>query len=178
MNKYVIDFVGEDNILLQRDTLDYGSLPIFRGTLPSKPSTDEYTYSFVGWTPNITEVVGQATYTAVFDSILNMYTIMFLNSDSSLLQLDTVAYGSMPEYRGEDPVKPNEDEYFFVFTGWNPEVVAVTGNATYIATYESHGTGVETIDETKKPLKVWRDGKMYILLPDGRIFDSTGKKVE
>ena len=75
---------------------------------------------------------------------------MFLNSDSSLLQIDTLAYGAMPEYRGEDPVKPMEGIYFFIFifTGWEPSLVEVTGKATYVATYESHGTGFTIPNET------------------------------
>ena len=103
---------------------------------------------------------------------------MFLNSDSTLLQLDTLAYGAMPEYRGEDPVKPMEGEYFFVFTGWEPSIVAVTGNAIYVATYESHGTGFTVPNETKQPRKVWIDGKMYIIFSNGERFDSSGKRVE
>ena len=177
INRYVVTFSDETGIL-QRDTLDYGSMPVYYGAEPAKQATDEFTYSFVGWTPSLTAVVGDATYTATFDSIVNMYTIMFLNSDSSLLQLDTLPYGAMPEYRGEEPVKPMEGETFFVFTGWEPSVVAVTGNAIYIATYESHGTGVALPDESKQPIKLWRDGKMYILLPNGQVFDSTGKKLE
>ena len=106
------------------------------------------------------------------------YIIKFLNSDSTLLQLDTLAYGSMPVYRGEDPVKPNDGEYFFVFTGWEPNIETVTGDATYIATYESHGTGVAVPNETTQPIKFWQNGKMYILLPNGQVFDSTGKRIE
>ena len=94
------------------------------------------------------------------------------------MQIDTLAYGTMPEYRGEDPVKPNEGDYFFVFTGWEPEVVPVVGNATYVATYESHGTGFDNVAEKQKPVKVIEDGKLYILLPDGTRFDATGRKVE
>ena len=33
------------------------------------------------------------------------------------------------------------------------------------------------IPEDKKPSKIWQNGKMYIILPNGLIFDSTGKKV-
>ncbi len=109
---------------------------------------------------------------------VNTYVIMFLNEDSTLLQIDTLAYGAMPEYRGEDPVKPNEGDYFYVFTGWEPEVVPVVGNAIYVATYESHGTGLDNVAEKPKPIKVMEDGKLYILLPNGTKYSATGRKVE
>ena len=41
--------------------------------------------------------------------------------------------------------------------------------------------GVETISNPKsleQPVKIWKNGKMYILLPNGQVFDSTGKRVE
>ena len=41
--------------------------------------------------------------------------------------------------------------------------------------------GVETISNPKsleQPLKIWQNGKIYIVLPNGQVFDSTGKRVE
>lgn len=178
VNKYVVLFQDEDGTILQRDTLDYGTTPIYRGEDPTKESTAEATFTFVGWTPSITAVVEDVVYTATYNSVVNTYVVMFLNEDSTLLQIDTLEYGAMPEYRGEDPVKPNEGDYFYVFTGWEPEVVAVVGDAVYIATYESHGTGFDNVAEKQKPVKVMEDGKMYILLPDGTKYSATGKKVE
>ena len=139
-------------------------------------------YRFVQWSDSVTSaertilLFKDLELTAEFAPI--DYIIMFLNSDSTLLQLDTLAYGAMPEYHGENPVKPNEGENFFVFAGWEPSIVAVTGDATYIATYESHGTGVAIPNETKQPIKIWREGQLYILLPDGTRYTATGKKVE
>lgn len=46
-------------------TLPYGELPLYTGTL-EKPSTDKLLYIFEGFEPAITEVVGDATYTAIF----------------------------------------------------------------------------------------------------------------
>ena len=44
-----------------------------------------------------------------------------------------MAYGATPVFI--DPVKANTLEYTYVFAGWTPAVVPVTGNATYQATF-------------------------------------------
>ena len=66
---------------------------------------------------------------------IRQHTIRFVNEDGAELQSGQVAYGQTPEYKGETPTKAATAQYTYEFRGWTPEVVAVTGDATYTATY-------------------------------------------
>ena len=63
------------------------------------------------------------------------YIILFKNEDGTLLSSCEVNYGEMPEYTGATPTKPADAQYTYTFAGWDKDIVAVTGEATYTATY-------------------------------------------
>jgi hypothetical protein len=122
---------------LGTETYAEGEIPAFNGT-PAKDATAEYTYTFVGWTPEIVPVTGDATYTAVFKPVKNSYTITFLDWDGSELAKGRYDYNTAASVIvPENPTRENDAHYSYTFAGWNPAVVAVTDSATYKATYTS-----------------------------------------
>ena len=178
VNKYVVTFLDENQSLLQCDTLDYGAMPAFRGAEPAIEANAQYTYVFAGWSPTITEVTGATIYTAIFDSIVNKYIIQFLNDDSTLLQIDTLEYGMLPEFRDSVPTRETDSLYTYIFDGWAPEIVPVREDAVYVATYRTLTTDIPSVPTDKQPRKVLINGKMYIIMPDGTRYSTTGKKVQ
>ena len=135
VNKYTVTWVNEDGTELKKDeNVDYGEKPKYTGATPTKAGDEQYTYTFKGWTPEITAVTGDVTYTAVFEKTVNEYTVTWKNYDGSELRKDTLEYGEMPEYK-DTPTKPATAQYTYMFTGWTPAVAAVTGNATYTAQF-------------------------------------------
>ena len=113
-----------------------GSIPTTE-VIPEKPSDQQYDYIFAGWTPEVAAVTGDTTYTATFSQTPHKYTITFQNEDGADLQRSDVAYGTTPKYNGATPFKPSDDNNVYSFKGWTPDVVAVTGEATYTATFNS-----------------------------------------
>lgn len=64
------------------------------------------------------------------------YTVTWVNENDDVLETDSdVAEGAVPTYDGETPVKPEDEEYTYDFSGWTPEVVAATADAQYTATF-------------------------------------------
>ena len=136
VNQYTVVFNNYDGAELQNSKWNYGTTPTFNGeTAPAKPATAEWTYSFKAWNPAIASVTEAATYTAEFDSVRNAYTITWLNDADQLIDETEVEYGVVPTHA--DATKAATAEFTYTFTGWTPEVVAVTGVATYKATFSA-----------------------------------------
>lgn len=132
---YIVTFVNDDGTVLQTGEVTAGDMPAYTGDTPTKAASTQYTYTFSGWTPEVTNVEGEATYTATYTAAKRKYTVNFINDDGTVLQTGQIEYGAMPSYTGDTPTKSADAQYTYAFADWTPEVVAVTGNATYTATY-------------------------------------------
>ena len=138
IRKYTITWLNDNGNLLATRDVAYGEIPVYEGAAPTKQATPEFTYTFKGWTPEVVAVTGKATYTAVYDSTVNTYTVTWQNEDGTVLETDrNVAYGTTPTYNGTTPTKTADAQYTYTFDKWSPVVSAVTGNITYKATYTS-----------------------------------------
>ena len=151
VNQYTVLWKSEDgtSTIETDDNQNYGAATAFNGTTPTKDATAQYTYTFDGWateangakvyeigaTPTVS---GAATYYAHFAQTTNAYTVTWKNADGTELEKDEdVSYGTTPEYNGETPTQTATATDVYTFAGWDSEIAAVTGDATYTATYTS-----------------------------------------
>jgi len=111
-----------------------GETPVYNGKEPTKESTAQFTYTFSGWSPTITAVTGDVTYTAQFTETIKTYTITWVVNGEEITT--TFAYGETPSYDGT-PTKPSDAQYTYTFDGWDKDLVEVTQNATYIAQFKA-----------------------------------------
>lgn len=137
INQYEILFVNEDGTELQKSSLDYGTTPSYTGEVPVKTATAQYTYSFVGWDKEFSIVTDTATYTALFDSTVNKYEVVFVDEDGAELQKNSLEYGVTPAYTGKTPVKSATAQYTYSFAGWDKGIVPVIDAMTYTAQFDS-----------------------------------------
>ena len=140
INQYTVTFVDEDGttVLEPAALYDYGTpaAGIVKPDDPTKDATAQYSYTFIGWTPEIAAVTGDAVYRATYEPTVNQYTVTWKNADDTILETDKdVPYGTMPSFDGATPAKAATAQYTYTFAGWAPAVASVTGDVTYTATF-------------------------------------------
>lgn len=111
------------------------------------------------------------------------FTVSFVDWDGTVLQQSEMEYGTVPEYKGAEPVRESTDDYNYSFTGWSPEISVVTGNTIYTATYNQTETVVPYIDAYKtKPNRAVKyideKGNLFLILPDNRKFNIMGVEIK
>lgn len=130
---------------------------------------------FAGWTdgnqsnPRQVTVTAPITLTAIFNiksAGPTKYTVTFRNWDGAVLQTGQWEENQMPTYSGATPTRAETEDSIYVFAGWNPQIVAVTADATYTATYTASKKAAkytitflnwnDTVLESKK----WTAGEM------------------
>ena len=144
--QYLIKFMV-NNVVEQQGYVDYGETPIYSGNTPTKESTDNYDYTFTGWSPEIATVTGAQTYTAVFAQTAKMYTFIFYNEDGSeVVGTRSAEYGKTVT-PPTAPAKASDDEYSYTFDAWYAYGTSrvtnfkVVGNINFYARYNK--TAVE-----------------------------------
>ena len=129
---YTITWQDEDGKTIDTAVVSYGTKPVHAD--PAKEADQEYTYTFSGWEPAVKEVTGDATYKATFRKETRSYTITWQDDGGKTIDTAAVAYGTKPVHA--DPAKEADREYTYTFSGWEPAVEEVTGDAIYKATYK------------------------------------------
>ena len=134
IRSYTITFKKGASVL-QSTNVAYGTTPT-APTVTLPKNTAQYTYSFGGWDKEISPVTGNATYTAIIDSVVNKYNIVFKNYDGTLIKDSAYVYGSTV-VKPIDPIRLATSKYSYTFKGWTPTVASVTADAVYKAVFDS-----------------------------------------
>ncbi len=113
-NKYTVTWKDAEGNVLETDTDVYpGTMPSFDGTVPAAPEN----YHFKGWSPAVSAVTGDATYTAVYEH--DPFTVTFDEANGKITT-QTVAVNDRPRL-----YTPAKEGYAFI--GWYDQNGALYG---------------------------------------------------
>ena len=169
-----------DGVKIMSEQVAYGAMPAAYQSVEDqgKPATEQYIYTFSHWTPAIVPAVADATYEAVFTPSLRKYLVRFQNWDHTLLSEQQVEYGKA----AQAPADPTREGY--TFKGWDREFNHIIADMTVTALFEkSKGQGIENTPspswgESERGCKLLLDGNLYIIRPDGTLYNAQGAKVK
>ena len=121
---------------LKKSSLEGGSANVEGSFVWSKtdivpdPVNDGYEVKFV---PK--DAANYLGATGVVSLVVKKCVVSF-TFEGTVLQLDSLMYGDVPQFDGDLP-KKNSAQYEYAFKTWSPKIAAVTGNQTYVAVFDS-----------------------------------------
>lgn len=132
VNTYTVTWKNADGTVLETDNnVPYGTVPTYDGATPTQDGIES-----TGWTPEVTSVTGNVTYTATY---IPHYTATFVQSaddGGQTLWSGKFEENTTPVYGGSTPTTTQGDSTEFEFIGWEPALGPITANTTYTAKFQ------------------------------------------
>lgn len=149
---YTVQWVNYNGTVLKEEQVAYNTTPSAPVT-PTRPNDAFYTYTFDSWSPAISAVTGNQTYTATYNysQKVTKYDINFKNG-STTIYTQSLPSGETPVYGGSTPTRDETAEFTYTFDGWSAtdggskltSLPTVSGAANYYALF-THTTKKYTI---------------------------------
>lgn len=171
--RYAVTFNNYDGVQLDRIIYTQGETPAYDG-VPARKRDDNGYFKFIGWknsngdykseNETLPVVSKKETYTAQYEYVTDLFTITLNNVDGNGTSWSgKFGEGAMPFYNPNNddvpvtPAKAATNTETWTFTGWDPELTPVTGNAEYTAQFKK---------ETRFYTITWKN-------QDGEILETT-----
>jgi len=132
VNKYTVTYKNYDGSVLYIDTVEYGSASVYKGATPTKPSTAQYTYTFISWSLDTSYIVADTIVVAQFSDGQNQFIVTWIVDSREIKE--TYNYGEIPSFKGSTE-KLSTTQYTYTFSGWDKAIFYVTSDITYTAVY-------------------------------------------
>lgn len=142
--QFTVTFVNDDGTILDTQYVDAGSLPVDPTTraenpisTPTKVSTVSTDYTYDDWDTAFAPVWADQVIKATYTESVRNYTVKHM-ANNSVLQTNTVPYGSIVTYKGETPTYTSgEGSYkYALFDGWDKSGY-VDGDKTINAVFDT-----------------------------------------
>lgn len=140
IRSYTVQFINAGDMLFSQ-SVNYGHDATYLGSQPTKNSTSQYHYIFLGWSRAedgevdenaLKNITGDTQIYAVYKRVLRVYHDVKFYNGSTLMYTDVVEHGKNAVYRGDAPTRPQDAQFTYEFIGWS----LVDGGAVSDSTLE------------------------------------------
>ena len=133
--KYKITFLDYDDKLIDELQFEYGTLPQIKN--PTRPRSENYSYTFKEWSPSISIVEGAATYKATYDSTkLTKVSVTINNKDTTIVVGDEYILPSAPDSVGYSFIGWYDSDKKYL--GKASDKITITKNIVIAAQYKAN----------------------------------------
>ncbi len=138
-HQFTVTWKNWDGTVLATQTYTAGQTPSYPNGTPTRPADSDYTYTFSGWTPAITVVSGDTTYTATYTAADRTFTVTFHANGGTIGSADTTTVSNVTKGTLFRDIFPTTDPTHssYTFLGW---FTAATGGTEVTGTTEFDGT--------------------------------------
>ena len=132
---YQVTFKNYDGTLLYTTYVAYGESAQYKGIEPKKEGTNKIDYVFTGWSDSIEFITEDTEVYAEFKQVPVTFEVTFVNYNQTLLYKDYVAYGGKAEYFGNPPAREPDDNWVYIFNGWDKDLTNIVEDRIITAQY-------------------------------------------
>lgn len=191
IDKFIVTFYGMGGLWLKDEQVPYGG----SATAPEAPEIEDFV--FVGWDADYTNVTSDLIVNAIYESTAVTHKLTLSVEGKGKLFFGI--YNTLGELQEAEATEPSYDltegaQFLLIakadngwkFDGWSDgetkeqRAITMSVDITLTAKFVEISDGVEafsTQPSALSPRKVLRNGRIIIILPDGKEFDTTGAEV-
>ena len=134
LKKYNVNFVDYDGTILDTQIVEDGKDAIAPKN-PERASTEKYSYAFIGWDVDFSNVTSDLTIKAIYDEKINKFNVKFVDYNDEVIEEQEVEYGK-EAVAPKNPEREANEKYTYEFAGWDVDFSNVTSNLTVKANYK------------------------------------------
>jgi uncharacterized repeat protein (TIGR02543 family) len=126
---FTVTFLNYDGSVYATEEVLYGQT----SAAPSSPVRNDdpaYTYTFIGWDQDLSNVTENMVVNPIFESTQNLYTVSFVDYDDEVLSVQEIPYGRAA-LAPENPTREG-----FVFLKWDQDFTFVTSSILIRALFQ------------------------------------------
>ena len=145
---FTVTWKNWDGTTLETDAdVKSGVTPTYDGDTPEKPEDDDYVYEFTGWSPALSDVSKDATYTATYTPVAKPKE-PFIAASLTLDGNNGINFFISPYALGLNPGESGEIQVDFAWAGEGPLVDVASQSKTIAVTPDNYKKAYDTIKVT------------------------------